>query len=322
MLNMTNVTYRPHYQMMDGVRFPAMFSSDCFRQALAYKPKPEDVIIATYPKCGTTWMQNIALYIFRKGKELENHGDFFAMCPFIDALGSQGMEGMPRPGAFKTHLPYHHVPYSPEAKYIYILRNPKDCCTSMYYHTKMNVGLGYWEAKFDDFFELFMAGEVEYNDYFDHLASWYPHINDTNVFFTTYEAMKEETKSVVLKLAEFLGEDYIEAIRADKNVLSNILQFSSFEYMKRHISELYDSKLVPQEALEDPGMLEGIRHMVKYGRSLDPPDMEERLQFVRKGVVGDWKNHLSEEQSGRLSEKFLERTCGMDEIREMYKDFI
>lgn len=317
---MANITYRPHYRKINGILFPSMFSSDCVQQALSYQPKRGDVFIVTYPKCGTTWMQNIALYIFRKGKELENHRDFFKMCPFIDAYGNQGIDLMPRPGAFKTHLPYSHIPYSPEAKYIYVLRNPKDCCTSFFYHAKMNVGFGYWDGKFDDFFELFMAGEVEYNDYFDHLMSFYPHRNDSQLFFTTFEDMKKDTKDVVLKLAKFLGQEYIDAIEKDNNVLNNILNFSSFDYLQKHISVLFDSSLLTEEQLNDPNMLEGIRNMAKYGRSLNPPP-REKLNFIRKGMVGDWKTHLSDEQSERLTKKFFERTQGT-EILEMYKSYM
>lgn len=319
-LAMTNITYRPHYQITNGIRYPSFFSPNCFKEALNYVPKPGDVFIDTYPKCGTTWMQCIALHIFRKGRELENHKDFYKMSPFIDSVGNQGIDLMPRPGAFKTHLPYTHVHYSPDAKYIIVLRNPKDCCVSLFYHTKMNLGFGYWEAEFDDFFELFMAGEVEYNDYFDHVMSWYPHHKNSNVFFTTYENMKKDTKDIVHKLAKFLGQEYIEAIEKDNNVLNNILNFSSFEYMKKCISSVHNTTIESEEELNDPGMLEGTKYKVRYRLSLNPPS-KEKLQFVRKGTVGDWRNHLSEEQSERLSKKFFERTKGT-EIYEIYKNYI
>lgn len=317
---MACVTYKPHYQTINGIIVPTYFSKEFFKEAMNYKAKSGDVFIVTYPKCGTTWMQNIVTYILRKGKELENMKDWCRISPYIDCVGNQGINLMPRPGAFKTHLPYNVIPYSPEAKYINVYRNPKDCCVSLYYYTKLNVGLGYWEAEFHDFFELFMAGEVMYNDYFDHLMSWYPHRNANNVCFTTYEDMKIDTKNIVLKVAKFLGKEYIDSIEKDNNVLNNILKFSSFEYMKRNISEQYDFSLLTDEQLNDRNLLEGLRRIAKYGRSLNPPP-REKLHFIRKGIVGDWRKHFTDEQSERMTQKFTERTQ-RTKIQEKFMNYI
>ena len=36
-----------------------------------YAPRPDDIIIATYPKCGTTWMQRlVSLLVFQTAKPL------------------------------------------------------------------------------------------------------------------------------------------------------------------------------------------------------------------------------------------------------------
>ncbi|GIY63112.1 sulfotransferase 1C2A [Caerostris extrusa] len=110
--NMANVPKRPRYAKRNGLLYPEMFSPKCFQEAMEYKPKPGDVFIDTYPKCGTTWMQNVAMYIFRKGKGLEDPSEFLKFAPFIDMLGIEGINNMPRPGAFKTHLPYTYMPYS------------------------------------------------------------------------------------------------------------------------------------------------------------------------------------------------------------------
>ncbi|KAF8764347.1 sulfotransferase ssu-1-like [Argiope bruennichi] len=301
---MAKVMKRPRYAEMNGILYPEMFSPKCFKEALEYKPERGDVFICTYPKCGTTWMQNVAMYIFRKGKEIENPYEFLKFAPFIDLLGNEGIYGMPRPGAFKTHLPYSHMPFSPEAKYIFVARDPKDCCVSFYYHARNQPGFGFWDGEFDDFFELFMAGELEYNDYFDHLLDWYPHRNDPNVIYTTYEDMKRDIKAIILKLAKFLGQEYIEAIEKDNAVLNSIIQYSGFDYMKKKLSEVYDLK---EEECSSQPMYEGLKYMAQFTASLKPPDDLPELQFVRKGIVGDWKNHLSPGQTERLNRKFLEK---------------
>lgn len=69
-------------------------------------------------------------------------------------------------------------------------------------------GYRFKNGKFDDFFELFMEGEVDFGDYFDCLMSWYEHRNDQNVLFLTYEQLKKDTKEYVLKIAKFMGDKY------------------------------------------------------------------------------------------------------------------
>ncbi|XP_054712118.1 sulfotransferase ssu-1-like [Uloborus diversus] len=317
---MTNAIKRPLYQTIEGLRIPSFFSPNCFKEALTYKPSSNDVFIVTYPKCGTTWMQNIVLYIFRKGQELEDTKDFIRMCPHIEEVGLEGIERMTRPGAIKTHLPYNMMPYSPEAKYIFVARDPRDCCVSLYYHTRNNLKFGYWDGQFDEFFELFMAGEVEFNDYYDHLLGLYPHRNDSQVFFTKYEDMKRNAKEVVVNLSRFLGQEYIDAIEKDNAVLNNILRFSGFDYMKKKLSHLFgatSNESSEADASKEKDMTESEKYLENFVKSLNIPENPPQLEFLRKGCVGDWRNHFSPEQRDRFEAKFLERTKGT-EIQEWY----
>ncbi|KFM57663.1 Estrogen sulfotransferase, partial [Stegodyphus mimosarum] len=198
-------------QLQDtGYGFPIakMFSLEAFKSALEYKPRPDDLFIVTYPKCGTTWVQNIVAGIFREGKPFTSALEFLSNTPFLEMAGAEAARTMKRPGAIKLHLPFHLTPWSSEAKYIFVARNPKDCCVSFYYHTKNIVGYKFQNGKFDDYFELFMEGKVDFGDYFDTLLSWYEHRNDPNILFITYEQLKKDVKSSVLKIAEFMGPKY------------------------------------------------------------------------------------------------------------------
>ncbi|XP_015923171.2 sulfotransferase ssu-1 [Parasteatoda tepidariorum] len=305
---MAKMTKAPLYSRMDGIIYPSMFSPTCFKEALNYKAQPNDTFIVTYPKCGTTWMQHILMYIFRKGEELENMAEFIKYCPFIDVCGLESIQKMKKPGCIKTHLPYNHLSLSPEAKYIFVARNPKDCCVSFYHHARNHPGFGYWDGNFNDFFELFMDGELEYNDYFDHLLSWYPHRNDPNVFYTTYEEMKKDIRGVVVSVSKFLGQEYAEAIEKDNSVLNNIILFSSFEYMQKHYSRpsLTEMKELNTETYS------GIKYVAEFVASLDVPSKIVKGNNVRKGIVGDWKNVLNNEQNQRLTEKFFDKTKDTD----------
>ncbi|HAC65238.1 MAG TPA: hypothetical protein DCF68_17345 [Cyanothece sp. UBA12306] len=137
------------------------------------------------------------------------------------------------------------------------------------------------EGKFEDFFECFISGEVDFGDYFDHLLSWYQHKNEPNVLFLTYEEMKDNIEISLLKIITFLGKKYTEKLN-NKQILNKIIEQSSFENMSKN-QQRWSSKR--------PNNM--------------PP-------FVRKGKVGDWKNYFSREQVKRLKDKFVSRTMGTD----------
>ncbi|CAL1268771.1 unnamed protein product [Larinioides sclopetarius] len=116
---------KPTYKEIDGFRIPVAFSEEAYRSALAYQPRPDDLFIVTYPKCGTTWVQNLVACIFREGKPFSSGLELFMQAPFLELTGAEGAEKMKRPGSIKVHLPFERTPYSPEAKYIFVARNPK-----------------------------------------------------------------------------------------------------------------------------------------------------------------------------------------------------
>ncbi|CAL1276719.1 unnamed protein product [Larinioides sclopetarius] len=313
----------PASQFVDGFQIPAAFSADAFRSVVQYKPRDDDVFIVTYPKCGTTWTQHIVLLIFRQGKPAESQMEFFSAAPFLEITGAKGAENMPRPGALKIHLPFHLTPWSDKAKYIYVTRNPKDCCVSFYHHMKNLPGHGF-KGTFDQFCELFISGNTDYGDYFDHLMGWYEHRNDPNVLFMTYEEMKENPEASVLKLASFIDEEkYAKPLRDDPEKLQNILKYSSFKHMKETVNKGFEELFsMPEEEILKSELPETMKRMLtgeilKKDLQAKPPAMN----FIRKGITGDWKNYFNEDQSKRLDRKFAERTKGTD-LPNLWKDYM
>ena len=73
-------------------------------------------------------------------------------------------------------LPFARTPWSVQAKYLYVARNPFDCAVSFYHHTRGFVRhYDFAEGTWETFFDCFLRGEVDFGDYFDHLVSWWPH---------------------------------------------------------------------------------------------------------------------------------------------------
>ena len=57
------------------------------------------------------------------------------------------------------------------AKYIYVMRNPKDVAVSYYHHMKHVTRFNY-TSEFDVYFESFIKGNVFYGFWFDHVFEW------------------------------------------------------------------------------------------------------------------------------------------------------
>lgn len=275
---------KPKYTNHNGFLMPIGCPPEGFTSGISYEAQPGDIFITTYPKCGTTWTQNIVWLIQHEGEPFPTEKIIFVEMPHLEEAGKEAVMALPTPRVIKTHLPFSMNPYHSEAKYIYVTRNPFDCAVSLYYHTKRFVEYyDFADGTFEEFFECFMAGEVDSGDYFDHLLSWYEHKNDENVLFLVYENMKENPKEAILKIAEFLGHKYSSKLNSQE-ILSKILYHSSFEKMSQC-----------QKRWTGEG-----------------EEMGDRIPFIRKGIVGDWRNHFSQEQEKRLVEKFIARTKGSD----------
>lgn len=278
---MTTERKRPSYYIHDnGFTMPGGFPKDCFESSLDYEPEAGDIFIVTYPKCGTTWVQCILYLLLNKGVPVEPGKSINDFIPHLEEVGKDRIKDLPRPRVIKTHLPYHLTPYSAQAKYIYIARNPKDCCVSFYHHTKgFPRHYAFLDGNFDDYFEVFVKGEVDFGDYFDHILSWISRKNDQNVLFLLYEKMKENTEQNIKRIGEFLGSPFLESC-SDDHIFSLVLKYSSIDAMKR-TPDTWSSRR--------------------------PPGVEN---FIRRGIVGDWRNYFSEEQIQRLDDKSKQKFRG------------
>ncbi|NEQ41477.1 MAG: sulfotransferase domain-containing protein [Okeania sp. SIO3I5] len=259
---------------------PMGFPPEGFSSGISYQAQSSDIFIATYPKCGTTWTQYLVWLILNNGQPLLASETISEVSPHLEEVGKEAIAKFTSPRIIKTHLPYNLTPYNPEANYIYVARNPFDCAVSFYHHTRGFIKhYDFADGTFDDFFECFITGEVDFGDYFDNLVPWYEHKDDNNVLFLTYEEMKYNPQKAVFKIATFFGSKYVETLK-NEQVLNQIMTHSSFENMSKK-QERWSSKR--------------------------PENMPS---FIRKGKVGDWKNYFSPEQTKRLMDKFKMRTLG------------
>jgi hypothetical protein len=256
------------------------FPPEGFESGLRYRARRGDIFVATYPKSGTTWMQHIIYMIRHRGAPLPADRSMNDVFPHLEEVGERRVLALPQPRMIKTHLPFHMVPYHRSAKYICVARNPFDCVVSFYHHTRGFVRhYDFADGSFDDFFECFIEGRVDFGDYFEHLMSWHERAADRNVLFLTYEQMKADQRRAIVAVGRFLGGAWAETVR-DQAVLDSIERHCGFDGMRRHQNRWSSAR--------PSGM---------------PP-------FVRKGIVGDWVNCLSAEQARRLETRLDETTRG------------
>jgi hypothetical protein len=270
----------PRYTVHDGFRMPMGFPAASFESGQRYRASPGDVFVASYPKCGTTWTQYIVYLLENDGRPLAAGQRLDDVFPHLEEVGEAAVRALREPRLVKTHLPLSRTPWSTQAKYIYVARNPFDCAVSFYHHTRGFVRhYDFASGTWDTFFECFVGGEVDFGDYFDNLLSWWPRRSEQNVLFLTYEQMLEAPAAAVQTIGEFLGGRAAELAR-DARRLDGVVRASGFEQMRRDQNRWSSAR---------------------------PADMPP---FVRKGAAGDWRNHFSPLQARRLAEKFRARTAG------------
>ena len=190
------------FESIDGIHWGLEWDVRSLQYALSYQARPGDLFIVTYPRSGTTWMQNIVYNLQTNGQPFDaDRNHFFQQNPSLEVDGDIGIEMMQQPGAIKTHLPMNRVPYNPQAKYICVVRNPKDVCVSYYIFYNM------WgdvpKLGFDQFFEYFMKGCLPFNDYFEGLRLAWQRRSDQNVLFLCYEEMRTDHRAVIEKVSFF-----------------------------------------------------------------------------------------------------------------------
>ncbi|XP_075534898.1 sulfotransferase ssu-1-like [Dermacentor variabilis] len=220
--------------MVEGLYLNTVFTAENIRSALCYEPLEDDVFVVSYPKCGTTWLQHIVIGILSRGTLTPDDVEDVRKATYLEHIGAEGARSLRRQVPIKTHLPFDKQPHSTGAKYVYVTRNPYDCCISYYYHYKGMPWHRFAEGTFDEFLDMFVRGKVSYGDCFDHLLSWYERRNDPNILFLTYEELKRDTPASVLRIVDFCGAlEYGELLRTHPDDLEKVLRGISLEVMRK-----------------------------------------------------------------------------------------
>lgn len=213
-----------------------------------FKFRPDDVVIATYAKSGTTWVQQIvAQLIFQGAADLP----VARMSPWLDLrippkeVKLAAVEAQTHRRFLKTHLPVDALRFSPQAKYIYIGRDGRDVVWSMYNHHANANQLWYDEindtpgrvgppierppASIKQYFDDWLAKDGHpFWPFWENIRSWWAIRDLPNVLLLHFSDLKADMPREIRRIAAFLG------IEVDKSAWAGILKHCSFDYMKTH----------------------------------------------------------------------------------------
>lgn len=164
--------------------------------------RSDDVYVVTYPRSGTTWLQFILHLLRERSCDFEHISQVAPWWERSMALGQtqpEDFEPLSSPRIFKSHLPRRWLP--DEGRYIYIVRDGLDVAVS--YHSLYRTHIGF-NGSFEEFFELFMQGKLQYGSWFKHVEGWRQYANDPRVLLLKYEDILSDFDRVVQDICSFL----------------------------------------------------------------------------------------------------------------------
>ncbi|XP_018412857.1 PREDICTED: sulfotransferase 6B1-like [Nanorana parkeri] len=241
-------------------------SKEMFEALETFEARDDDLMIVTYPKCGTNWVIQILHEMVSIIKNQETVLDQ----PMIEFGSPQMLERLkeqPSPRILSTHLNFQMIPksfFEKKTQMLIVIRNPKDAAISFFNFYKNMPALPTYES-WNLFFNDFIHGNVCYGSYFNYLVEWNNHIDEGNVMAITFEDMKTDFLTQLKKISEFFG------LPLTDEQLCEVERRTSFTSMKQKSEDTHG----------------------KLGDA-----------FFRKGQIGDWKSLFNEEQSKEVDAKF------------------
>jgi aryl sulfotransferase len=260
-----------------------------------FRFRDDDIIIATYAKSGTTWLQQIiAQLLFQGADDLP----VAEMSPWLDLrvppnhVKLAALEEQTHRRFIKTHLPVDALVYSSSAKYIYIGRDGRDVVWSMHNHHSNANDL--WYQALNDtpgrvgppiarppvsvhqyFLEWLDRDGHPFWPFWDNVSSWWDIRALPNLMLLHFEDLRRDLPGQMRRIAAFLN------IEVDEQRFPSMVEHCSFAWMKSNAT-----RSTPLGGAFWDGGAE---------------------VFINKGTNGRWRDVLSADDNQRYEELAHER---------------
>ncbi|KAG2302003.1 hypothetical protein Bca52824_030654 [Brassica carinata] len=241
-----------------------------------FEANDSDIILATIPKSGTTWLKALLFALIHRDKfPVSSNHPLLAtnphpLVPYLEGdyrvSPDVSFSELPSPRLMQTHLPHHSLPVSIKSsscKIVYCCRNPKDVFVSLWHFGRKLSPEETADYPIETAVDAFCKGKFIGGPFWDHvLEYWYESRKNPNkVLFVTYEELKKQTEVEVKRIAEFIGCGF-----AAEEEVSEIVKLCSFESLSK----------------------------LEVNRQGKLPNGIQTNAFFRKGEIGGWRDTLSE----------------------------
>ncbi len=265
----------------------------------AYSPRPDDIVISTSIKSGTTWMQVIVRELIVHGLERneasipdrplpDNGSSFWIDGTFTGEIGAlyETLEAQQHRRFIKTHLPLDGLPFYPQVKYVVVGRDARDVFMSLWNHyahytddfyQKINEARGlvgkpcprcpedihaFWQSWISQgWFDWEQEGYPFWGN-MHHAQTWWDYRHLENIQFFHYADLLANPLAEIARIAEFLD------IKVSAEAISRIVHYTSLSTVR-------------QRRLEAQG------HQIFQGGA---------NTFFFKGTNGRWRDILSADE--------------------------
>ena len=279
------------------VRTPVLDS----RRWARFEPRTDDIVIATFPKSGTTWTQRIVDLLIFLSSDVRPVGQIspWLDCTFFASLDDDlnRLQAQTHRRYIKSHLPFDALPLWEDVKYIHVARDGRDARLSWMNHQQgftpgmrakiasraaalakeRNEAPGgppppapedprafllQWFDELEAALEERSAGTAGGSlDYFGFEATYWRERKRPNVLLVHYNDLKENLEAEMWRIARFLQ------ITPPQHIMPELVEAARFETMRKDGDAL------------NPAL------KTSFDKGAE--------RFINKGLSGRWRQYLN-----------------------------
>ncbi|KAJ8564487.1 hypothetical protein K7X08_000947 [Anisodus acutangulus] len=285
--------YSPHLYNYQGFWLTALHLEGTLFFQQNFHARDSDILLVTSPKSGTIWLKAMVFTLINRMQHsvLSKEHPLLTcnphdLVPFLELnyaqeknpISQEDDSSLTSPRLYSTHLPYVSLPESvknTKCKIIYMCRNPKDIFVSLWHYISKLRSQESEMIPFEEAFDMFCNGFTMAGPFWDHVLSYWEKSCEMTqkVLFLKYEEVKEKPFLHLKRLAEFLDCPF-SLEEEETGLVDEVIKLCSFDNLSN----------------------------LEVNRSGKTMFGNDNRVFFRKGEVGDWKNHLTDEMVDRLNQ--------------------